>query len=60
MNGRLCEGRFGDRPAITLTNFGVQDESDYDLIEITLDRMEASVGAGQYQQALPQTAENKT
>lgn len=27
------------------------DESDYDLIAITLDRMEAAVGAGQYHQA---------
>ncbi|HKG39745.1 MAG TPA: FTR1 family protein [Conexibacter sp.] len=27
------------------------DESDYDLIALTLDRMEAAVGAGQYQQA---------
>ncbi|WP_205699220.1 FTR1 family protein [Conexibacter sp. SYSU D00693] len=27
------------------------DESDYDLIDLTLDRMEAAVGAGQYQQA---------
>ena len=27
------------------------DESDYDLIALTLDRMEASAGAGQYQQA---------
>ena len=27
------------------------DESDYDLIAITLDRMEAAVGAGQYRQA---------
>ncbi len=25
------------------------DESDYDLIALTLDRMEAAVGAGQYQ-----------
>ena len=27
------------------------DESDYDLIALTLDRMEAAVGAGQYRQA---------
>ena len=27
------------------------DESDYDLIALTLDRMEAAVGAGEYQQA---------
>ncbi len=27
------------------------DESDYDLIALTLDRMEAAVGAQQYQQA---------
>ena len=27
------------------------DESDYDLIAITLDRMEAAIGAGQYDQA---------
>jgi len=27
------------------------DESDYDLIDLTLDRMEAAVGAGQYAQA---------
>lgn len=27
------------------------DESDYDLINLTLDRMEAAVGAGQYRQA---------
>ncbi len=27
------------------------DESDYDLINLTLDRMEAAVGSGQYQQA---------
>ena len=27
------------------------DESDYDLIALTLDRMEAAAGAGQYRQA---------
>jgi len=27
------------------------DESDYDLVAITLDRMEAAAGAGQYRQA---------
>ena len=27
------------------------DESDYDLIALTLDRMEAAVGADQYRQA---------
>ena len=27
------------------------DESDYDLIALTLDRMEAAAGAGQYHQA---------
>ena len=27
------------------------DESDYDLIALTLDRMEAATGAGQYRQA---------
>ena len=52
--GHWKAGEFGDRPAITLTNFGVDDESDYDLDkDPTVALVQASVIAARHGMAVP-------
>jgi len=52
--GQWKAGEFGDRPAITLTNFGVDDESDYKLAkDPTVALVQASVIAARHGMAVP-------
>ncbi len=52
--GHWKAGEFGDRPAITMTNFGVQDESDYQLDQDpTVALVQASVIAARHGMAIP-------
>ncbi len=52
--GHWKAGEFGDRPPITVTNFGVDDESDYDLAkDPTVALVQASVIAARNQMAVP-------
>ena len=51
-------GALGDNPAITLTNFGVKDESSYDLDkDPTVALVQASVIAARHHMAIPSKLE---
>ena len=52
--GEYSSGALGDNPAITLTSFGVEDESTYDLDEDpTVALVQASVIAARHHMAIP-------
>ncbi len=52
--GHWKAGEFGDNPAITVTNFGVDDESDYELSkDPTVALVQASVIASRNDMAVP-------